>query len=268
MNKASRITTIIYYQPSPFNLRSSLFHSSPVLERKRRPRWDYSASAFRNSPRNFNQYSKRLRKQSLLRNVSEFAENLFQQGWQSDRDEYDEPSGGGSSWFRPNFGDDGYKKGKSRNRTSRAQRRDFEFVDSFDDDIEFETIFRSAFGGPRYFYWSFTTDDEPRYRNTSGYSTNYRTSSRWQYEYDDDEEYDSSYKSVKPSRDMTSDRLALGMSASGPLNLEDVKIAYRACALKWHPDRHQGASKVVAEEKFKVCSAAYQSLCDKLALHQ
>ncbi|KAH1070019.1 hypothetical protein GLYMA_03G144900v4 [Glycine max] len=61
-------------------------------------------------------------------------------------------------------------------------------------------------------------------------------------------------------------RLALGLSVSGPLKLEDVKNAYRPCALKWHPDRHQGSSKAVAEEKFELCSAAYQSLCDSLAL--
>nr|GME01746.1 DnaJ/Hsp40 domain-containing protein [Ipomoea batatas] len=67
--------------------------------------------------------------------------------------------------------------------------------------------------------------------------------------------------------DLKSERLALGLNPSGPLNLEDVKNAYRSCALKWHPDRHAGPSKVVAEEKFKVCSAAYQLLCDKMALN-
>ncbi|KAL8041570.1 hypothetical protein ABFS82_10G171500 [Erythranthe guttata] len=63
----------------------------------------------------------------------------------------------------------------------------------------------------------------------------------------------------------TCDRSALGLSANGPLNLEDVKTAYRSCALKWHPDHHRGFSKAFAEEKFKICNAAYQSLCDKLS---
>ncbi|VFQ74085.1 unnamed protein product [Cuscuta campestris] len=67
--------------------------------------------------------------------------------------------------------------------------------------------------------------------------------------------------------DLRSQRLALGLNASGPLNLEDVKNAYRSCALKWHPDRHQGPSKVVAEEKFKACSSAYQSLCNNISLN-
>ncbi|XP_076885858.1 uncharacterized protein LOC143535514 [Bidens hawaiensis] len=70
-----------------------------------------------------------------------------------------------------------------------------------------------------------------------------------------------------PSRvttDLREDRIALGLSGSGPLSLEDVKTAYRACALKWHPDHHKGFFKAIAEEKFKVCSDAYRSLCDKL----
>ncbi|KAI3471536.1 hypothetical protein Pfo_028186 [Paulownia fortunei] len=65
--------------------------------------------------------------------------------------------------------------------------------------------------------------------------------------------------------DMTSERLTLGLSATGPLNLEYVKIGYRPCAVKWHPDHHQGFSKAFAEEKFKICSSAYQSLCNKLS---
>ncbi|PIN03627.1 hypothetical protein CDL12_23863 [Handroanthus impetiginosus] len=263
MNKVSRVAATINPEANPFQIRASLFHCTPVSERRRRTHWD-SASSFRSSPRKFNQYSKRLQKQNLLRNVSEFAEHLFQ-SWQSDRDEQDQPPHRGNSWFRPSFREDGYKRGKSRYRTSRASTRDFEFCDDDYDDVEFESIFRSAFGGDRYFYWSFTTDDEPRYRSSSSYSSNYRTYNSWKYQYD--EEYDSSSEYEKPMTDMTSDRLALGLSASGPLNLDDVKNEYRACALKWHPDRHQGSSKVIAEEKFKACSAAYQSLCDKLALY-
>lgn len=81
-----------------------------------------------------------------------------------------------------------------------------------------------------------------------------------------DEEYGYSTDSDSSESDLASHRMALGLSVSGPLKLEEVKNAYRTCALKWHPDRHQGASKAIAEEKFKLCSAAYQSLCDKLAV--
>lgn len=100
---------------------------------------------------------------------------------------------------------------------------EFEFCDG-DDDIEFENIFQSAFGGNRYFYWSFTIDDEPQFRNSSGYSSNHRSSGRWRHRFN--EEYDSSSESEEPVADITPDRLALGLSASGPLNLEDVKNAW------------------------------------------
>ncbi|EYU39939.1 hypothetical protein ABFS82_10G171600 [Erythranthe guttata] len=267
MNKASRLAAAINPQSSPFQIRVSLFHCTPVSERRRRNHWD-SEIPFRSPPKKFNQYHKRLKKQSLLRNVSEFAEHLFQ-SWQSDRDEYSEPRGRGSSWSRPTFSDDEYIRGKPKNKSSRASRR-FEFCE--DDDDEFETMFRSGFGGNRDYHWSFTIDYEPRFRNSSSYYTNYsRTSSNGsKYSFNDESEYDysSSDHYHKPTTGIKkSDRLALGLSASGPLNVTDVKNAYRACALKWHPDRHQGSSKVAAEEKFKVCSAAYQSICDNLAMH-
>ncbi|ERN12959.1 hypothetical protein AMTR_s00040p00015720 [Amborella trichopoda] len=41
-----------------------------------------------------------------------------------------------------------------------------------------------------------------------------------------------------------SDRITLGLPSSGPLKIEDVKNAFRASALKWHPDKHQGPSQV------------------------
>jgi DnaJ-class molecular chaperone len=63
-----------------------------------------------------------------------------------------------------------------------------------------------------------------------------------------------------------SHRQTLGLSPWGPLKLEDVKKAYRTCALQWHPDRHEEFNKEAAEEKFKLCTVAYQSLIEKLAV--
>ncbi|KAG5072280.1 hypothetical protein JHK86_007491 [Glycine max] len=122
----------------------------------------------------------------------------------------------GTSWFKKQYSDGGTGRYRNANKGSSHQYR---------NDFDVETSFRSAFGGNRFFYWSFINEENPQWR-----------------------------------------RLALGLSVSGPLKLEDVKNAYRPCALKWHPDRHQGSSKAVAEEKFELCSAAYQSLCDSLAL--
>ena len=43
---------------------------------------------------------------------------------------------------------------------------------------------------------------------------------------------------------------------------EDIKQAYRKLAMKHHPDRNQGDSAKVAEEKFKEANEAYEMLTD------
>jgi curved DNA-binding protein len=43
---------------------------------------------------------------------------------------------------------------------------------------------------------------------------------------------------------------------------EAIKKAYRALALRWHPDRHQGDAKAGAEQRFKAASEAYEVLSD------
>ncbi|KAJ9184683.1 hypothetical protein P3X46_004386 [Hevea brasiliensis] len=250
MNSGTK-AAIFIPQSNFFHLRAAFFHSTPFLERKRRNFWDCRS----------NGYSRRSRKlqgkQSLLRNVSAYADYLFK-SWRDDFDEDDPPSSRSSSWFRKQ-----YSKGSRQNRTpnqgaQRSGRKGFQFCE---DDLDVETIFRSAFGGNRYFYWSFINEENPQWRSSSGYSNYYGRNWRYRVEYD----YDSSPESDGLESELASNRLALGLSASGPLKLEDIKNAYRECALKWHPDRHQGSSKAIAEEKFKHCSAAYQSLCDKLA---
>ncbi|CAL5430809.1 unnamed protein product [Camellia sinensis] len=260
---AARPALLNNSQSNPFNIRAALalFHSTPLLDRRRRTHWDSGGGAYRDSSKRSNHYSKRFRKlhskQTLLRNVSAFAEHLFQ-SWHNGFDEYDPSSSQGSSTFRCEYGAKVPKGGRTGTKGSHSSGN-FHFCK---DDIDVETIFRSSFGGNRHCYWSFVDEDFSRWRSSSGYSNNYRTS--WNWRHGDEEDYDSSTESDSSESDLASDRLALGLSANGPLKLEDVKNAYRVCALKWHPDRHQGSSKAVAEEKFKACSAAYQSLCDKL----
>ncbi|PSR84555.1 Chaperone protein like [Actinidia chinensis var. chinensis] len=263
MNRATRPSA-----SSIFNVRASLFHSTPVLDRRRRTHWDSGGGANRDSsrPRRFNHYSNRYRKlhskQTLLRNVSDFADQLFQ-SWQNGFDEYDSSSRQNSSWFRREYEAKGPQRGWTSTKGPHSSgRRAFHFCEDGDDS---ETIFRSAFGVNRHFYWSFVEEDFPRWKGSSGFYNTNRTS--WNWRHRDEEDYDSSSESDSSESDMTSDRVTLGLRASGPLKLDDVKNAYRACALKWHPDRHHGSSKAVAEEKFKACSAAYQSICDKLTLN-
>ncbi|CAN1133675.1 hypothetical protein LINPERHAP2_LOCUS7804 [Linum perenne] len=248
VGKAAAAAIFNLQSSSSFHLRSAaLFHSTPVLDRKRRgSNAGYSRPNF-SSRRNRKLYGKH----DLLRNIRAYADTLFQ--GLKDEFENEEPSSSkGSSWFRQQ-----YSRGP-RNSNARSKRPGKKGFDFCEDDIDVENIFRSAFGGGRYGFWSFINDDQPR-RNKS--SRDYG-----RYRFKEEEDYDSSSESDSSSElDLASDRRTLGLSPSGPLKLEDVKTAYRTCALKWHPDRHQGSSKAVAEEKFKVCSAAYESLCNKLA---
>ncbi|KAF2605187.1 hypothetical protein F2Q70_00028733 [Brassica cretica] len=90
---------------------------------------------------------------------------------------------------------------------------------------------------------------------------------------DEDEEEEESYSSWRSNFQFgsvlsdpieASHRETLGLSPWAPLTLEDVKHAYRACALKWHPDHHDDSTKAEAEAKFKFCNVAYESLIKKL----
>lgn len=252
-----------------FHQAIALFHSTPVLHRRRRNNWETAGSFYKSSRRpNFNPRRQRkfYAKQEMLRNANAFAENLFQ-GWHDD-DEFDPSSSHRSSWFRSHGGGPegfGGTRANSKGAQARARKKGFQF---YEDGEEVETIFRSAFGGNGFYFWSFINNEPPR--SSSGYYSNQRTSWNWRQRFedsDDDDEDESSSESDRVGTDLRKDRMTLGLSGSGPLSLEDVKNAYRACALKWHPDRHEGSSKAVAEEKFKVCSAAYQSICDRLALN-
>ncbi|CAL5086805.1 unnamed protein product [Urochloa decumbens] len=200
------------------------FHSTPILQRKRKTQWH----------NRFNYYAKRRRnrenKRSMLRNMSEYAEHLFQ-SWRDEEEKTDASSG--PSWFR------GHRWVRNSNNNG-FRTHDFYFGN-----------FRSRGG----FEFCTSDEDEPERRNTRrAHSEKYRN---WSSETDDEDE-------VTTPSEVYLARQALGLSTSGPLKLEDVKSAYRACALRWHPDRHNGSSKATAEEKFKHCSAAYQTLCDSL----
>ncbi|KAJ4971952.1 hypothetical protein NE237_005051 [Protea cynaroides] len=258
MNTVMKTALNNNYQGIPIPLRAALFHSTPVSDRKRRTHWDSgSGGAVRGSSKRFNHYAKRSRrfhaKETLLRNVSAYAEHLFQ-SWQCPDDQYVSSSNRGTSWFKRHWTGNGDQGPQQYNR-----RKGFRFCT--EDDEETETILRFTFSGERCFYWSFINEESPRW-NDSNYNK-HRSSWSWRSRLED--EYDDTSTEYESSDvDLASDRLALGLSASGPLKLEEIKNAYRTCALKWHPDRHQGSSKVVAEEKFKKCSAAYQSLCVNL----
>lgn len=91
------------------------------------------------------------------------------------------------------------------------------------DDFDVETVFRSAFGGNRSFYWSFINEENPQWRKSGGFSNHGKS---WNWRRWSENGYNgTSTESDCSQSDLISDRLALGMSASGPLKLEDVKNA-------------------------------------------
>lgn len=228
----------------------ALFHSTPVLQRRRNSRY------------RFNSYATRFRgkdaKKAWLRDASIYLERLLQ----GHQDVSSSESNNYASWFEKQY----FSKYKSRgdfhtqeyqreSNTSKKRRpvKVFWTDSDSDSDSEVDTIFGSAFGGQnvygscreKVFNWRYS-----RYRNE--HSWEWKDESR-------------NYNDAMENSSLTSDRAALGLTISGPLKLDEVKKAYRACALKWHPDRHQGSTKAFAEEKFKHCTAAYKAICDNLA---
>jgi hypothetical protein len=272
MNNATK-AALINTRANPFYLKTALFHSTPFLDRRRRHNYWGEGSGKGSSKRksyNWRGFRNQNLKQEVLLNVSEFAEHLLQ-SWQND---YDTSSSQESSWFH--FNPDprssrGFTEGRNNKKGRHTwSKRNFEFCE---DEFEVETIFRSFGGGNKNCYWSFTNEEPKRTSSSNSYyKTSWNSSNHYYFEDEDEDENgfssdSDSDKSPKSHFNLTKHRATLGLKASGPLNLDDVKNAYRACALKWHPDRHPGSSKAVAEEKFKVCSAAYQSLCKKLAVN-
>lgn len=122
-----------------------------------------------------------------------------------------------------------------------------------------ENIFETIFGDHHGFTWSHISwegfhfrDSSSGFRRTSE-SRRGRVASESEDESDDD-------TSETAGLGSHAHRVTLGLPPCGPLTLEDVKTAFRASALRWHPDKHPGSSQAVAEEKFKLCVNAYNSL--------
>lgn len=147
----------------------------------------------------------------------------------------------------------------SRRRKHKSWQRKQQLYD-LDDDIDAESAFKSTLGGQKCYTWSFTWTEnlETDYKSTDfnlggDESKEEKTRKKFWNESDEEEE---------PPADVgfRSHRITLGLPPTGPLKLDDIKSAFRASALKWHPDKHQGPSQVVATEKFKLCVTAYNSL--------
>ncbi|XP_059432097.1 uncharacterized protein LOC132165514 isoform X2 [Corylus avellana] len=152
---------------------------------------------------------------------------------------------------------------KIHHKKIRRKLRKKSISEDFDDDPE--PIFKATFGN-KWYTWTFKSWQESSFQNsTSGFEWRERSSwknsraKRWETQSEAESDEDSCAVGSR------SDRTILGLPPTGPLKIEDVKNAFRLSALKWHPDKHQGPSQVMAEEKFKVCANAYRSLSSALS---
>ncbi|XP_072992911.1 uncharacterized protein [Typha latifolia] len=158
---------------------------------------------------------------------------------------------------------DSSHSGKGKNSGSKYWQKRQCFYDFYNENefVHPEMIFEAVFSRHRGYTWSYTSAGNFHFNNsTSGFR--WTDESRWEkarkrfwHENDDDE---------STNVGSHAHRAALGLPLTGQLNLDDVKCAFRASALKWHPDKHQGSSQAMAEEKFKLCVNAYNSLCSDL----
>ncbi|XP_054793901.1 uncharacterized protein LOC129299457 [Prosopis cineraria] len=180
--------------------------------------------------------------------------------WCEDQENSDDQNNKGQPKSRRKFG-------KSKRKTKGKIRRG-SFCEDFDDP---ETIFCARFGY-KSSTWSFCDWRGSSFENsTSGFDhrswANRSRTRKWNgasdAESSSDVESDDDINSCFVG--LLSDRTILGLPPTGPLKIEDVKNAFRLSALKWHPDKHQGPSQVMAEEKFKQCVNAYKSLCSAIS---
>ncbi|XP_047955948.1 uncharacterized protein LOC125201753 [Salvia hispanica] len=144
-----------------------------------------------------------------------------------------------------------HSKRASHKKSKRNHRRENPFV-GYDEDPA------------KTFYVSFGKDSSWNFRHTEQRSE-WTNNSYWSNSRFNEQEAEGRTESHNFSKETYADRRSLGLPATGPLEIEDVKAAFRSSALKWHPDRHGASSRAAAEEKFKHCVEAYKSLCGSLS---
>ncbi|KAJ6967465.1 hypothetical protein NC653_035622 [Populus alba x Populus x berolinensis] len=111
---------------------------------------------------NYSRRSSRLNaKEVLLHNIGSYADHLFQ-SWHDGFDEEVPSSSSGPSWFRQQYSKGSRKDMNDNRRTTSWGKKGSHFCE--EDNADGENIFRSTFGGNRYFYWSFVSDEDPNGR--------------------------------------------------------------------------------------------------------
>ncbi|XVE75723.1 hypothetical protein DITRI_Ditri12bG0115500 [Diplodiscus trichospermus] len=143
-----------------------------------------------------------------------YADFMFE-SWKNEVHEDDPSSSRGPLWFKMWY--------NKRSRRHRPGNRGLQYRDRNDDDIE--NIFRSAFGGSRFFYWSFINEENPHWGSSYRYSNNYEESWNGTGDINLMRVLTQSGTFESLDRETVADRQALGLSACGPLTFEDIKSA-------------------------------------------
>ncbi|RZC65126.1 hypothetical protein C5167_008819 [Papaver somniferum] len=175
----------------------------------------------RKRPKNYTKrFGKMHAKETLLRNASAFAECLFQ-SWRDD-DDSQPSSSEGNSWFKRYWPKEPKKNSTgsqgSRWETYRGRRGSSYWL------VVNVLIIQLPFEWEGVFQFCDASDEEVETKFGSAF---HRSSQNTRYRFEDDYETyeDFSDSSNSSASDLASDRLALGLSAFGPLKLNDVKNA-------------------------------------------
>ncbi|KAK3141071.1 hypothetical protein QOZ80_4BG0329230 [Eleusine coracana subsp. coracana] len=250
---------------------ASSFHTTPFSSEKWKNKWDCpkSEKGARKASRNYERYVVRQKRAEGKKALKDYL--LY--GKPSPHLQDGSTGSFSNSHHVPRFktfrkGHHPHWSSKSRQgvHNQRKKKKDeARFSKFFHEDqyVHPDDLFEAIFGAHRGFTWSHVSWEGFRFRDKS-----FRF--RWTGESNKEQlPSDSEDESEDDTRETTSigshaHRTILGLPPRGPLTLDDVKTAFRASALRWHPDRHPGSSQAVAEEKFKLCVNAYNSLCSVL----
>ncbi|XP_068658578.1 uncharacterized protein [Aristolochia californica] len=252
---------------------SELFHSTPACHAKWKSKWNNDAAEQQPSKR---ADAKKALKDILYNSSSYRRSNNSFQGVDFNRvfEETGNRNGGKKhKQARSKQSGKGSKACRSFHGGHKHRQRKDGFVSDYDEDPK--TFFEATFGG-RCFTWSFRpSEDHPFRSSTYGFQlkndgSNWaKSNTRYWGSSDETDETDNTEDDEDEqlcSIGSSTDRTVLGLPPTGSLKLEDVKSAFHAAAMKWHPDKHEGPYQKMAAEKFKLCVDAYESLRKALSV--
>ncbi|XP_047332674.1 uncharacterized protein LOC124936235 isoform X2 [Impatiens glandulifera] len=244
------------------------FHSSPILLQKNNKRNNDARREEKPSKDHIRFETRQKRAdtkkalKSLLFNGGSPRSTIFQDHTTSVASDHDNANSSNRRNRAKSFSAHRANKEAHQKRMKRKKRRG-----SFSgEEDEFPgNTFRATFGHKCY-TWSFVGDGGFFTENSNNFfewkeppKHDDTRQKDWRNESDHESSDDDETAPVEnPS---SQERILLGLPPLGDITIADVKKVFRLTALKWHPDKHQGPSQGMAEEKFRRCLDAYKYLC-------